>query len=102
METTKRWPALAVNGLHVSLIMGDMNVTLSLDDELVKAVRKIAVERDTTLTGMVREYLEKLAAEEAATGRRRRERETLERSFDRFQFRVGKRTWKRADLHARS
>jgi hypothetical protein len=79
-----------------------MNLTLSLDDELVKTARKIAVERDTTLTGMVREYLEKLAAEEAATGRKRRDREALERSFERFQFKVGKRTWKRADLYARS
>jgi hypothetical protein len=79
-----------------------MNITLSLDDRLVKEVRKIAVDRDTTLTGMVREYLERLAAENAAHGRKRREREALEQSFERFQFRVGKRTWKRADLHARS
>ena len=79
-----------------------MNVTLSLDDELVKTVRKIAVERDTTLTGLVRDYLAKIAAEDAATGRKRREREALERSFDEFRFKVGKRTWKRADLYARS
>ena len=81
---------------------GYMNITLSLDDELIKKVRKIAVERDTTLTGIVRDYLENLAVEDAASGRRRREREALERSFKRFQFKVGKRTWKRADLHARS
>jgi len=79
-----------------------MNVTLSLDDELVKTVRKIAVDRDTTLTGMVRDYLAKLAAEDAASGRKRREREALERSFEEFRFKVGKRTWKRADLYARS
>jgi len=79
-----------------------MNITLSLDDQLVKEVRKIAVDRDTTLTGMVRDYLEQLAAENVAHGRRRREREALERSFEQFQFKVGKRTWKRADLHARS
>lgn len=79
-----------------------MNVTLSLDDKLVKNVRKIAVERDTTLTGLVREYLESLAAEHAVSGRKRRERETLERSFSQFQLRVGKRTWKREDLYARS
>ena len=81
---------------------GDMNLTLSLEDELIKRVRKIAVERDTTLTGLVRDYLEKLAAEDTASGRRRREREALERSFEGFQFKVGKRTWKRADLYARS
>jgi len=79
-----------------------MNVTLSIDDELVKKVRKVAVERDTTLTGMVRSYLETVAAETSAAGRQRRERETLERSFDRFQFKVGKRTWNRADLYDRS
>jgi hypothetical protein len=79
-----------------------MNITLSLEDQLVKRVRKIAVERDTTLTGMVRDYLEKVAAEDTASGRKRREREALERSFERFRFKVGKRTWKRADLYARS
>ena len=38
-----------------------MNVTLSLDDKLVKEVRRIAVEQDTTLSGLVRAYLEQLA-----------------------------------------
>jgi hypothetical protein len=78
-----------------------MNITLSLDEGLVKTVRKIAVERDTTLTGLVREHLEKLAVEHASSGRKRREREALERTFARFQFHVGKRTWKREDLHVR-
>jgi Family of unknown function (DUF6364) len=81
---------------------GYMNITLSLDDELIKKVRKIAVEQDTTLTGIVCDYLEKLAVENASSGRRRREREALEHSFERFRFKVGKRTWKRADLYARS
>jgi len=79
-----------------------MNITLSLDEDLVKNVRKIAVERDTTLTGLVRAYLEDLAAEHAASGRKRREREALERSFERFHFHIGRRNWKREDLYARS
>ena len=79
-----------------------MNITLSLEEKLVKEVRKIAVERDTTLTGLVREYLEKLAAEHALSGRRRREMDALERSFDQFRIKVGKRSWRREDLHARS
>jgi hypothetical protein len=78
-----------------------MNITLSLDEDLVKVVRKIAVDRDTTLTGLVREYLEKLAAESAATGRKRREHEALERSFEKYSFSIGKRKWTRADLHER-
>jgi hypothetical protein len=79
-----------------------MNITLSLDDKLVKDLRKLAIDRDTTLTGLVRDYLEKLAAENAASGRKRREQEALERSFKQFQFKIGKRTWKREDLYVRS
>jgi hypothetical protein len=81
-----------------------MNITLSLDDKLVKEVRKIAVERDTTLTGLIREYLERLAAEDASSGRKRRELEALERSFKQFHRKLnfGKRTWKREDLYVRS
>jgi len=78
-----------------------MNITLSLDDKLVKEVRKIAVERDTTLTGMVRAYLEQVAAEHDSE-RKRRELEALEDSFKRFQIRVGKKTWRREDLYERS
>jgi hypothetical protein len=80
---------------------GSVNITLSIDEELVKQVRKIAIERDTTLTGLVRAYLQELAAENANSGRKRREIEALERSFEQFQFRMGKRTWKREDLYER-
>ena len=82
--------------------MWAMNVTLSLDDQLVKEVRKIAIERDSTLTGLIREYLEKLVGESSASGRRRREREALERSFKQLRVRIGKRGWKRQDLYERS
>ena len=78
-----------------------MNITLTLDDDLVKQVRRIAVERDTTLTGLVRSYLQQLAAEDAKSGRKRRELEALEESFRKFQFNMGKRTWKREDLYER-
>jgi hypothetical protein len=81
---------------------GYMNITLSLDDKLVKEVRKIAVERDTTLTGLVRAYLEEVAAEHARSGRKRRDQELLKRTFDRFQIRMGKKTWRREDLYERS
>jgi hypothetical protein len=73
----------------------------SLDDDLVKDVRKIAAAKDTTLTCLVRDYFQKLAAEDAVSGRKRREREALERTFEQFQVNVGKRTWNRADLYDR-
>lgn len=80
-----------------------MNVTLTLDDDLVKKVRKIAVDRDTTLTGMVREYLQKVAEEDAA-GEAERKREALKKlreSFEKYQVNVGPITWKREDLYER-
>lgn len=41
-----------------------MNITLSVDEEIVKKVRKMAIDRDTTLTAMVRDYLTSVAAEQ--------------------------------------
>ena len=79
-----------------------MNITFSIDEDLVKEARKIAIERDTTLAGLVRGFLQELAAEHAKSGRKRRELEALERSFERLQINVGKRTWKREDLYDRS
>ena len=80
---------------------GCMNITLSLDEKLVKEVRKIAVERDTTLTGLVREYLQKLAAENAKGDRQKRQLEALERNFKTIKLNIGNRTWKREDLYDR-
>ena len=37
------------------------NITLSVDDEIIKKVRKIAIDKNTTLTAMVREYLKSIA-----------------------------------------
>jgi hypothetical protein len=86
--------------LRVSRIHGFVNITLSIDEELVKQVRKIAIERDTTLTGLVRAYLQGLALEHQKAVRKGR-LEALERSFEQLQFNMGKRTWKREDLHER-
>ena len=82
---------------------GFMNITLSLDDKLVKEVRKIAVERDTTLTGLVRAYLQQVAAEHGDSDRRRRDLDLLNQTFDHFQARLnyGKRAWSREALHER-
>ena len=79
-----------------------MNIVLSLPKDLVKRVSKIAVDRDTTLTSLVREYLSELIWQDAASGREHRKQEALERSFGQFQFRVGNKSWKRDDLHERS
>jgi hypothetical protein len=54
------------------------------------------------LTAIIRRYLEEVAAEDSAQRRKRREREALEQSFQKFQFKIGKRNWTREDLHVRS
>jgi len=79
-----------------------MEITLSLEDDLVKQLRKIAVEWDTTMKALVQSYLQELAAENVTSGGKRRERDALDRTFKRFQLKIGKKTWTRADLHARS
>jgi len=79
-----------------------MKITLSLPKDLVKRVREIAVDRDTTLASLVREYLSELARQDLGARRKRREREALERSFEQLEFRVGKKTWKREDLYDRA
>jgi metal-responsive CopG/Arc/MetJ family transcriptional regulator len=76
-----------------------LDFTLSLDEKLVKEIGKIAANRDTTLTELVREYLENLATESTSTDGKRRELEALERTFEEIHVQMGKKTWSRADLH---
>jgi hypothetical protein len=80
-----------------------MNVTLTLDDKLVKEVRKIAAERETTLTGLVRTYLQDLAAKRMDSDKVRRDQERFLETFDRLKRRLdyGKRAWRREDLYDR-
>jgi hypothetical protein len=78
-----------------------MKITLSLPKDLVNRVRRIAVERDTTLTDLVRGYLNELGRQDVAMGSHHG-RERLEHSFRQFQFRVGNKCWKREELHERA
>jgi hypothetical protein len=78
-----------------------VNVTLSIDDDLVEKVRRIAVERGTTLKAMICEYLQTIVAEDAASDRQRGDGEALETTFQDLEFRVGERTWKREGLYER-
>ena len=76
---------------------------MTLDDELVRKVRKIAVGRDTTLTGMVREYLQNVAEEDSRieAERRREALKRLEESFEKYQLKLEKITWRREELYER-
>jgi len=74
------------------------NITLSVDDHVLAAVRRLAAERDSTVNALVRDYLTKLAAQESRVDRARERLRQLSREST---LRLGKRTWTRDDLHER-
>jgi ABC-type phosphate transport system ATPase subunit len=74
------------------------NITLSVDDNVLAAVRRHAAERDSTVNALVREYLTNLAAYE---DRANRARTRLRQLSVQSQGRLGKKTWSREDLHDR-
>lgn len=74
-----------------------MTVTLTLDDALVRAARQIAAERNSSPTGLIRDYLEHLVGEE--------ERHALHIQVVRASFTAVHAEplprWTRAELHKR-
>lgn len=75
------------------------NITLSVDDTVIRKVRRIAVDKNTTLTAMVRDYLSSVAAQDAAT--RDQGANELRESFGRYSVDMGQHTWTREELHER-
>lgn len=76
-----------------------MNITLNVDEEIVKKVRKIAIDKDTTLTEMVRDYLTWVAKGDALE--RQQSIAALDESFEKLSRDMGPRNWSREDLYAR-
>ena len=74
------------------------NVTLVIEEELLLAARKVALDQRTSVNQLVREYLTTLVEE---SSRRRLARARLAAAFDKGLVKVGKRNWSRDDLYAR-
>jgi hypothetical protein len=74
------------------------NITLSVDEDVLAAVRRHAAEHDSTVNALVREYLTKLAGHR---DRASRARARLRQLSAQSQGRLGKKTWSREDLHDR-
>jgi len=79
--------------------VGMANVTMSIDDALLKRARKIAVERDSTLSDMYRSFLDELVRQEEV--RRSFIAQELDALFGQSQASSGGRTWTRDELHER-
>lgn len=74
------------------------NITLSVEEEVLQAVRRHAAERNSSVNALVREFLSNLAAQE---DRASRARARLRELSQQPQGRLGKKAWTRDGLHDR-
>lgn len=75
------------------------NITLSVDGDTLQKVRKIAVDRSTTLTAMVRAYVQSVA--DSDQPERERAAQELGRTFGELTRPMGPHSWTRERLHER-
>ena len=76
------------------------NITLSVDEKIVKKVRMLALQKDTTLTAMVRGYLADLAS--SYNSEQQSAAKNLEATFNKYSRILGERSWSREDIHERT
>ncbi|MBZ5724751.1 MAG: DUF6364 family protein [Acidobacteriia bacterium] len=74
------------------------NLTLTLDEQLLRAARKAAIDRNTSVNQLVRDFLARLVRE---SDLQQTAMANLDELFRTSRVRVGRRTWKREDLHER-
>lgn len=74
------------------------NLTLTIDEELIRTARKVALDRNTSVNNLVRGFLETLVAE---SGEQRAAMIHIEKLFRDKPFAVGRKNWTRAELHER-
>jgi hypothetical protein len=75
------------------------NITLSVKDEIIKKVRKIAIDKNTTLTAMVRDFLTSMATRDAQE--KNAAIKKLQESFKTISRDMGQQKWTREALHER-
>jgi hypothetical protein len=74
------------------------NVTLVVEEDLLLAARKVALDQRTSVNQLVREFLAALVED---PGRRRLARVRLRKAFETGLVEVGDRKWSRDDLYDR-
>ena len=73
------------------------NLTLALDEDLLLAARKAALDQNTSVNQLVREFFERLVEENE---QRRMARKTIEHIFRQGKTKIGGISWSREYLHA--
>lgn len=74
------------------------NITLAVDQEVLKTARRYAAERNSTVNAMVREYLENIARLHDGASHARKLLQELGRNST---GKLGEKTWTRAELYER-
>ena len=77
------------------------NITLSVDEDVLRAVRRCAAKRGSTVDAIVREILTELVNREDRGDRVRKARRRIVELSERSTARIGSRTWTRDELHQR-
>lgn len=74
------------------------NITLSVDENVLATVRRYAVERESSVNGLVREFLTRIAEREDRAGKAR---QRIRQLSNQSEAQVGRKSWRREDLHER-
>ena len=72
------------------------NITLSLDEDVLMAVRRYAAEHGSSVNRLVRDFLSQIAKRE---DRARQARQRIREMSRRSKVRVGTKSWRREQLH---
>jgi len=75
------------------------NLTLTVDESLLRAARKVAIDRKTSVNQLVREFLVRLAHE---SGSPQATLAQLDETFRSSRIQIGTADWTREDLHERN
>jgi len=74
------------------------NVTLKIDDDLLKKARHLAAERKTSFNAIVREKIEEFVSQDS---RKETSLMGLKSFYDRCKAKMGTKDWTRDEIHER-
>ena len=75
------------------------NITMAIDQDLLEKVKKIAVDKNTTISGLIRLYLNNLVEQEEKN--KNEIISELNKIFNHSKAVIGNKNWNREDLHER-
>ena len=74
------------------------NITLKIDDDLLKKARQLAAERKTSFNAIIREKIEEFVSQDS---KKEKALMGLESFYTRCKSRIGMKNWTRDEIHER-